>query len=658
VTVDALTNTRRESTSGLRSARPRRFRTMREFVEQELRLTGGPREGEMFRCDSQPYSRLWFDLVESGRWRRMFACGPQQSGKTLCGSVAPVLYHLFEVGERVIYGVPSGDMAEDKWEEDLKPAIEAGRYADLMPSAGGGAKGAFATAIRFRNGATLRFMFAGGNDKTRAGFTSRVLVCTEVDGFDTVGTRSREADKFSQLEGRTSAHAAAARIYGECTVSTEAGRTWREYKQGTETRILRPCPHCGRWVIPEREQLVGWQAAESIVQAREKSAFHCPECGEEWTEEQRYEANRQSRAVHRGQEITPDGEVVGPLPETETLGFRWTAADNHLKNAGDVGADEYAAAHAPEPDVADLKLRQWSWTLPAKPVAEDMTRLDRHKVARRIADTPRKVVPAGAVCVTAGVDGGKWRCHWEAIAWFDDGSGVVIEYGWQPVLSDQVAEEIALVAALRELRDAVFEPGWRDEDGEPVRPLAVWIDSGWQTQAVYSFCRECPRDRGRRYWPAKGLGQSIDKPRPYSAPKARSKSVRQIGDGYHLARLEGGTLLWEIDADRWKTWLHARLTVPEGKAGALRLFKADWQDHLLFGRHQAAERRVQEFKPGEGMRERWDRVDRENHWLDSGYLACAAGHWCGIRLLPDRTPTPPRVAVPNIQEPSAPPGGW
>src|SRR5690242_9240513 len=67
----------------IRQARPRRLRSMREFAEQEIVIPDGPFQGRRFRCDRQPYTGLWFDAVDSGRWSRYVATGPTQSGKTL-----------------------------------------------------------------------------------------------------------------------------------------------------------------------------------------------------------------------------------------------------------------------------------------------------------------------------------------------------------------------------------------------------------------------------------------------------------------------------------------------------------------------------------------------------------------------------------------------
>jgi hypothetical protein len=103
----------------LGQSRPRRLRTMRQFAEQEIVIPEGPFQGRKFRCARQPYTGLWFDAVDSGIWNRYVATGPTQSGKTLSCFVIPMLYHLFELGETVICGLPDMDMAGDKWREDI-----------------------------------------------------------------------------------------------------------------------------------------------------------------------------------------------------------------------------------------------------------------------------------------------------------------------------------------------------------------------------------------------------------------------------------------------------------------------------------------------------------------------------------------------------------
>lgn len=135
---------------------------MRRFAEEELVIPAGPFSGRRFRCHRQPYTGLWFDAVDSGRFNRCVATGPTQSGKTLACFIIPLLYHLFELGETVLCGLPDMDMAGDKWREDLLPAIERSRYRGLLPSSGGGSRGGRVESLQFANGATLKFMSGGG----------------------------------------------------------------------------------------------------------------------------------------------------------------------------------------------------------------------------------------------------------------------------------------------------------------------------------------------------------------------------------------------------------------------------------------------------------------------------------------------------------------
>jgi len=178
-----------------------------------------------------------------------------------------------------------------------------------MPRQGGGSRGGRVESIQFTNGATLKFMSGGGGDKSRAGFTSRVVVITETDGMDQPGTTSRESDKITQLEARTRAYGSRKRVYMECTVSTEQGRTWREYQEGTASRIVLPCPDCKAWVSPEREHLSGWQGADSQAGAAKTGAFTCPTCGVSWSSEQRVAANAAVNKARLGGGIEKAGSI-------------------------------------------------------------------------------------------------------------------------------------------------------------------------------------------------------------------------------------------------------------------------------------------------------------------------------------------------------------
>jgi phage terminase large subunit GpA-like protein len=556
------------------------------------------------------------------------ATGPTQSGKSLSAFIIPTLYHLFEIGETVICGLPDMDMASDKWREDFLPAIERTRYRDLLPEKGGGSRGGKVTAMKLRNGATLKFMSGGGGDKSRAGFTSRVLVITETDGMDESGEASREADKITQLEGRTRAYGSRRRVYMECTVSTEQGRTWREYKNGTESKLVVPCPHCKTWITMERDALLGWQNAENIVEARQKSSFYCGSCGQEITAEERKTANSHVKTLHRGQEITPSGDISGPIPPTDTLGFRWNAANNLFVSPGDIGADEWKGMRAANAENAEKELRQFVWALPHVPDRLDLAPLTVEQICKRALPIARGHVPGDCRHLTAAVDCGKYLLHWAVFAWCEGVTCHVVDYGRIEVAGDELGPERAIYLGLQQFKDAC-EAGWSRSTTDTWKPELCLVDAGYQTPTVYNFVR----DAGKRFMPLVGRGATQQA--AYHRPREVNKQTIWVGEGVHVNRVDtehGEAQLVEANSDHWKTFLHARLTTPTTVQGALTLCAGQVNDHLSFAKHLTSEKQVEEFVAGKGAVTKWVKEHKNNHWLDASYMNCVAGQLLGVRI--------------------------
>lgn len=647
-------------------ARAPRRRTMLEFAEAEIVVPGnGPFKGLRFRADRQPFARLL--LVEmDGDWEWIICTGPRQSGKTLCGWVIPAMYHLFEIGETVVMMVPDMEMAGDKWRIDLKPAIELSRYRDLIPSGGIGSRGGKVHSITFRNGATLKFMSGAGNEKGLVGYTTRVLIVTEADGMDTAFSTSREADRITQAVHCTDAFDTRRRIYLECTLTTEEGRTYREIKGGTDSRIVLPCPKCGAWVTAGREHFRGWEEAEDAEAARAGGRFHCPECGQPWSEVERAEANRGARLAHRGQTIGPDGEVQGEAPRTRRLGFPWSAVNNLFVSAESVAEQEWRAARAEDTENAEKEMRQFVWAMPWSPQIEELSEVTAAMVLRRVGRHPRGVAPAETVALTASMDLGKHLAHWGVMAWLADLECRVIDYGRLDVASSSVGEERGVLIALRTWRDMLLEGYALEEEETGERQVMVpgigLIDSGYDPDVVYQFCRESVEGRFWRFRPVKGFGvtQYGEMRRAYREPKKRGGTTRAVGDHYHVTRLQEKRVdLVEFDADWWKTFWHKRLLTPPGEAGAVSLFMADSREHLAFAKHQMAERQVQEFVPGKGSVVRWHVVHRNNHYLDMASMGCLAGHLLGVRMVESRRAVvAKKQGAENRTGSEAEPGGW
>ena len=624
----------------IEQAKPRRLRTMRRFAEEEIVLPSGPFMGTRFRCNRQPYTGLWFDEVDSGRWSRFVATGPTQSGKTIACFVTPMMYHLFEYGETVICGLPDMDMAADKWRQDLLPIIERSRYRHLLPSKGSGSRGGMVQSVQFRNGATLKFMSGGGGDKSRAAFTARVIVITETDGMDEQGRRSREADKISQLIARTRAFGNRARIYMECTVSVESGRTWQEYTNGSQSTIMLPCPYCKALVSPEREHLIGWQEALSQLEAKQSTRFACPACTEMWNDQQRIDANRACKLIHRGQTINDLGEIEGNPPATETLGFRWSAVNNLFISPGDLGAEEWKASRTVDEENAERKRRQFVWCLPVVPTKWTDAEIEVHELAQRTAHCPRGVVPENTEFLTAAMDLGKYLNHWVVVAWLPGPFAHVVDYGRIEVATDSLGVEQATMVALREYRNLITQ-GWPVGvvGGQAMPPRFVLIDAGYMTDVVYAFCRES----GNRFLPSVGRGVAQQHQQWYNRPTQTGSIVKFLGEGFHINWMPQENMhLVEVNADHWKTWVHQRLVTPMSQEGSMTFFQAPSLEHMAFAKHLTAEIKTEEFIAGKGTVVKWERRRKQNHWFDALYNACAAANYLGVRLV---TETPREVAA-------------
>lgn len=648
----------------LRRVRGRKYRPMRQWVEEELVVPDGRFAGQLFRTSTQPFTGLLFDAIDSGQWNSFVVVGPSQSGKTLSAFVAPILYHLFERRETVLVGCPTLDIVADKWKQDILPAIEASPYRRFLPRSGEGARGGrVKSMVQFAHGPTLRFMTGGGDDKSRSAFSSRVLVLTEAEGFDETGTTSKESTKLKQLFARQRAHPRDMRVtYAECTVTDQSGYSWRNYLRGTASRIVCPCPHCDMWVQPEREHLRGWQDAEDDYVAEAEGHFVCPACSVPIDESDQAQMNHRAQLIHEGQDISDDGTVTGEAKHTRQLGFRWGAFNNLFLSAADHAADEWAAEREESSEAAEKELVQFVWATPWIEEEVSLVPLSREELSKHTGgrrDT-RGVVPRDTEFVTVGVDPAKWYVWYAVTAWIscdDVYRGHVVDANVLDVPADDMDADLALAHTLREMEDWC-NGGWVcAETGNARQPDLVICDSGYKgtpdskENIVYTWCREANKRAGRvkglplgmTYFPSKGAGELT-----YHAPSSKSKTVKAIGLNYHIKSLMHGrhrVFLLEYNADRWKTWVHQRLSTPIGETGSMSLYNAPRRELTKLAAHLTAERAEQEFVPGRGVVTKFKQIRASNHWLDCTSEAAIAGHMRGFRIMDRNKPVSPSVSA-------------
>lgn len=337
-------------------------------------------------------------------------------------------------------------------------------------------------------------------------------------------------------------------------------------------------------------------------------------------------------AVLKPGRLLPGYRIEGERPETFTLGFRWSAADNMFTNAGLIAIEEWKKLNATVDEQSDeRKLRQFVWALPIEDTTETTLTISANAVRRRMGSHGRGIVPAD--CRLAGfLDLGQRICHWSVVAGADRYS--VVDTGVVEVPQGDRTVEDGIRLALWQWYDRVME-GW--SDGR--RPAIVGVDSGKWTTVVYEFIREVSKlNSGVMWFATKGHGLSQDQGRVYAAPDKRTEAIRYIGDRYHLRLQEEHRIyLMHMDSDAWKSRVHAALTTEMGEPGSLVLWQAGQEDTDVWtlSKHLTAEKGIEEFDPKRGMVKRWVRTNRNNHLLDCVYGCLVGLHY--LRVVQDAT---------------------
>ena len=655
----------------LRMAKSPLLRTPTEFAEQFVVVPEGKHEGEPYRVANQPFSRLVLQEFERDGINRFAGLGCVQSGKSYLYFALPVVYFTAERRDAVGIAAPTIEMGKKKWKKEILPIFnKSPKLANLLPKRGRGSQGGVPDLIELTNGATVEFFGAGAGDEQRSSSTIRVMVITEVDKMDEASELSRESDPIKQFEDRTAHFADGGVVILECTVSIPDGRIWQEHQRGSGGELVFPCPHCQEYVRPEKEHFVGFKT-DNVIDARKESQFLCPACGAGFSDDDREEMQNQVQILHRGQTIDKDGTIHGDFPRTLTSSVRWSAFANRFWPNAFIAKWEweaYKSIRDDAPDAPDYEARQAQKMFAVPYEGEDYSdfQLDPKVIRRRfgpehltegiVPDNLEETTDASTFydkelpILTMGVDIGKTTCHWVLLAFLADKTIHMPAYGAFTADSDlDTALEIALRDSLEVFHDEVIVPGFpihgRDET---IQPLAIWIDAGYQTDVVYRFCREKNNEYGDsvkdgRFRPSFGRGKSqaqfSGNLLPYSQPKEKDKTTRELGDNWFCRVNRQERCRYAVfNADYWKIWVQKRLVTKPGEPGAMSFYRSMRQTgasrdiHTRLVYQLTNERLEPVEKKGRGIVNEW--VKRgQNHKLDATAMAAAAGSRAGFRLV-------------------------
>ncbi len=275
-------------------------------------------------------------------------------------------------------------------------------------------------------------------------------------------------------------------------------------------------------------------------------------------------------------------------------------------------------------------------------------RLTASRVQVRLSGLEQFDIPSDTAVRTIGLDLGKYASHWTDTAWSESGCiGTIPDYGIMETAglskeSDEKAVETALIEAIEV---------WAEEVALPKQPNRVLIDSGTFTEAAYEVCRRL----GDPFYPAKGWDMGR-----FRMPAQSDYKIPYIEAWAHYL-LKSGVWLYNCQTEYWKHWLQERFLLRSlddsgfRTPGSLALFsnEGDVKRHLSFAHHIVAEEERWIPKEGKELQRVWFVKNRNNHWLDSTALACAAAGTFGIKVVEQRRPDAPPVKA----QPDTPPPG-
>jgi len=294
---------------------------------------------------------------------------------------------------------------------------------------------------------------------------------------------------------------------------------------------------------------------------------------------------------------------------------------------------------------------------------EDICTADQ--IAQKVNGYAQRIVPGDATKLVAFVDVQKRCFYWLVLAVTDDFTGWVVDYGAFPdqgvrhfAYAGGVNRTIAdlakrlghtgaglegrLTVGLRELIEKTLAPREYIRDtGGVMRIDLIGIDMGWQADVVRSYIRSSAV--GAMLWPVKGVGvKAGDCPlSDWRVKRGAKKGVEWI-----VFPPPKGQAVRHVmaDANYWKTFTHARLSMAPGDKGGHTLYKASATHHRLLADHLTAEKPEKTTGRGRDVIEwKLPPAKPDNHLFDCLAGANVIASLAGARLAHEtRPPTAPR----------------
>lgn len=347
----------------------------------------------------------------------------------------------------------------------------------------------------------------------------RYLYADEIDGYpdDVDG----EGDPLDLAIKRTTNWNRRKRYFSSTPTVAEFSRIQARFELSDQRYYYVPCPYC------KKPQILRWENIRYDDDNHETARYVCDHCKAEIQE------------YHKTW-MLEHGRWIKHKPKSKVAGFHLSALYSPLGwySWQDAVKDHLDSRGKP------LKRKVWVNTVLGEVWEESETStIDTHWLMKR-RESYKAVVPAGVLCLTAGVDHHPDRLECTVTGWGIRGESWIISHD---VFLGNTHQN-----PVWDLLDLHLQTEFEHERGVMMYIAATGIDAmGTSTDAVYDFCR--PR-KYRRVLPFKGM----------------HGPGRAIVSGFSKSKRAGGKLFL-IGVDQAKDILYCNLQIKQPGPGYIHL---------------------------------------------------------------------------------------
>ena len=366
------------------------------------------------------------------------------------------------------------------------------------------------------------------------------------------------------------------------TPTLKTGYIWQAWeKADMQYNYYLPCPHCGESQVLEFSQ-IKWPEDMDISQVKNNAWYECKFCHNAIYDRQKIQMLRDG--TWKGNK-----KVTGKVRK---VAFHMSSLYSPWLSFGDVASEFLESKDVPSLLMNFIN----SWL--AEPWVDKSSKLKSDIVMEKQLPYDRGRMPEDAQLITCGIDCQLDHFWYSVRAWGPHLTSWLVDYGRIETWADV---------------ETVINRSYADSNGEVRNINLACIDSGYNTDEVYSFC-----------------AQHIDVAVPTKG------SSTQLKSRYNVTILDRGKAfglrLYTFDPNQLKNFIASRMNIKAGDYGSWNVYRDIDREYC----DQICAEQLVEKKDKKGkITSVWEKISShaQNHLLDCETNNALAAEILGVRYL-------------------------